>query len=66
MITGLESRGQRAIAEDWNLRNFGRNYNLSESMLARTLYDGILKIGNEGITEIPSIKLIGRGKSSER
>lgn len=66
VITGLESRGQRAIAEDWNLRNFGRNYNLPESMLARTLYDGILKIGNEGITEIPSIKLISRGKSSER
>ncbi len=34
-------------------------------MLARTLYDGILKIGNEGITEIPSIKLIDKGKSSE-
>lgn len=65
VITGLESRGQRAIADNWNLRNFGRNYNLPESMLARTLYDGILKIGNEGITEIPSIKLIDRGKSSE-
>lgn len=64
VITGLESRGQRAIADNWNLRNFERNYNLPESMITRTLFDSILKIGNEGIMKVPLIKATGRDETS--
>jgi len=59
VITTLNNRGERAKVEGWNLKNYHRSFNAVLSQISMVFFDSILKIGNRGYEEVPSIKLIG-------
>ncbi|MCC4380217.1 hypothetical protein [Limosilactobacillus reuteri] len=58
VITGIETRGQRAIAEEWEVKSFSRNFNLPASQLALVLYNSILQLGSNGYRKVPSKEII--------
>lgn len=41
----------KARSENWEIKGFGRNFDLPRSMLSYVLYDVMLKIGEKGFTE---------------
>ncbi|MDD4969899.1 MAG: hypothetical protein PHT07_10775 [Paludibacter sp.] len=54
MIPGLiQRRIERAIAEGWDIKPYGRDFNLPQSLIADVLFNKVLKIGNRGFNEVP-------------
>lgn len=49
----IQRKIDKAIAEGYEIKHFGRNYNLPQSIIADILYDRVLKIGERGFTEAP-------------
>lgn len=62
VITTLNNRGDRAQAENWNLKPYHRSYDNKLSQISMVFFDGILQIGTKGYEQTPSIKLISTSK----
>lgn len=54
VITSCESQGHRAIAENWTLKPYGRNYDLPESLISEVLFNSIMHISSLGFSEVPT------------
>lgn len=54
VITSCESQGHRAIAENWTLKPYGRNFALPESIISEVLFNSIMQISSLGFTEVPT------------
>lgn len=52
----IQKRFENALAEDYDIKPFGRDYNLPQSKIADVLYDKALKIGNRGFTSVIPIE----------
>lgn len=55
---------ERAIAENWEIKPFGRNYKCPQAIISEVLYNTALKLGDEGFQSIPNIEII-RAKKLE-
>ena len=54
MIAGiLQRRIEKSVAEKWEIKPYGRDFNLPQSIIADLLYNRILQIGDKGFTAIP-------------
>lgn len=56
VITSCESQGHRAIAENWTLKPYGRNYDLPESLISEVLFNSIMHISSLGFSEVPTVR----------
>ncbi|WP_372011407.1 hypothetical protein NBRC13296_12675 [Paenibacillus chitinolyticus] len=55
VITNCQRLGEKAIAENWDVKGFNRNYDLPQSVLSELFFNRILKIGSRGFDEVPDI-----------
>jgi hypothetical protein len=49
----IQRAAERAIAENWQVKPFSRNYKCPESMLTHMLFTVVLQIGEAGWTSVP-------------
>ncbi|MDI3236411.1 hypothetical protein QK289_15455 [Exiguobacterium antarcticum] len=54
VITSCESQGHRAIAENWKLTPYRRNFDLPETLISEVLFNSIMKITTLGYLETPT------------
>lgn len=54
VITSCEKQGERAVAEGWNLKGYGRIKDLPESIISEVLFTSIMKISYLGFSEKPT------------
>lgn len=57
VITSCEKQGERAIAEGWSLKPYGRLRELPESLISEVLFNSIMKISSLGFLETPTQNL---------
>jgi hypothetical protein len=60
-VAAIQRYTERAIAENWDLKPYKRNYKTPQAIISEVLYNLALKLGEEGFTTIPNIEAI-RGK----
>jgi hypothetical protein len=58
VVTFCQRRGEKAIAEKWDLRSYHRNYHLPQTMVSQVLFNRILKIGDRGFYQKPNVNII--------
>jgi hypothetical protein len=52
IVSGVIQRmADRAIAEGWETKPFGRNYDLPQCMISQVLYNTVLQIGDDGFEQ---------------
>ena len=56
VISYCESRGVKAINENWDLTHYRRNYDLPQSIFYQVLFGYILQLGELGFVEVPTEK----------
>lgn len=54
VITSCEKQGERAIAEGWNLKGYGRIKDIPETIISEVLFTSIMKISYLGFSEKPT------------
>lgn len=54
VITSCEGQGQRAIAENWELKGYNRIRELPETLISQVLFNSIMKISALGFYEKPT------------
>ena len=57
-ISSIQRTSERAIAENWELKPFGRNFNCPQTMISEVLYNTVLKLGADGFKILPSLDVI--------
>jgi hypothetical protein len=50
----IQRKIDRSIAEGFEVKGYGRNYNLPQSIMADILFNKVLKIGEKGFTACPT------------
>jgi hypothetical protein len=43
---------ERAIAQNWDISKYGRDYNYPQSIVSEVFFDRVLKIGNKGFNSV--------------
>lgn len=56
VITSCELRGEKAIASNWDIMGYRRDWDLPSTMLGDVLFNSIMEIAELGFTEIPTIE----------
>ena len=56
VVASCRNQGERAIAENWDLKSYGRIKQLPESELSRLLFTSLLKKPNQGFYNAPTIE----------
>ncbi|WP_108062259.1 hypothetical protein [Poseidonibacter lekithochrous] len=54
----IASNLSKRISGEWQTKSYKRNYNLPQSAISLTYFNDILKIGEKGFTEKPSISIL--------
>ncbi|QHE63943.1 hypothetical protein FHE72_23415 (plasmid) [Rossellomorea vietnamensis] len=54
VVNNCERYGEKAIAENWRITNYRRDFNLPETIISKVLFDRILKISSLGFSEVPT------------
>lgn len=54
IITNLEHIGERALANNWDVTNYHRDYDIRESELSKLFFDYILGISDQGFYSVPT------------
>ncbi len=54
VITSIEGQGERAIAERWILKPYGRRSDLPQSIVSEVLFNSIMQISSLGFSETPT------------
>ncbi|MBD3309536.1 hypothetical protein GF348_24365 [candidate division KSB3 bacterium] len=57
-IASIQRISERAIAEGWEIKPFGRNFQCPQSIISRVLYDTALKLGEDGFRLPPSLESV--------
>jgi hypothetical protein len=57
-IASIQRISERAMAERWEIKPFGRNFKCPQTMISEVLYNSALKLSDEGFTSIPNIEII--------
>jgi hypothetical protein len=58
VIGSCQRYGEKALANDWGMKGFGRNFDCPQSIVSEFLYNRVLKIGSRGFDQIPSLSVI--------
>lgn len=56
VITSCEIQGEKALAENWNLKGYNRIRELPETLISKVLYNSIMKISELGFHEKPTLE----------
>lgn len=64
VVGRMQRMGERAIADQWNLQGFGKDYELPQTAVSEILYNRILKIGRLGFEKCPSIAVLEAKRNS--
>lgn len=62
-IAAIQKYSERAIAENWEIKPYRRNYKCPQSIISEVLYNFALKLAEEGFQLIPNIETIRSKKS---
>lgn len=54
VITSCEKQGEKAVAENWSLKPYGRRSDLPESIISEVLFNSIMQISSLGFSEKPT------------
>lgn len=54
IITNLETYGERAISNHWDLTNYGRDFDIPQSKISEVFYNYILEISEQGFYSVPT------------
>jgi hypothetical protein len=57
-IASIRRSAERAIAEGWELKPFGRNYQCPQTHISHVLYNTTLKLGEKGFGLPPSLESV--------
>lgn len=57
-VAAIQRISERAIAENWEIKPFGRNYKCPQALISEVFYNSALKLGDEGFQLIPNIETI--------
>lgn len=57
-IASIQRISERAVAENWEIKPYGRNYKCPQALVSEVLYNFALKLGDEGFQLIPNIETI--------
>lgn len=57
-IASIQRISERAVAENWEIKPYGRNYKCPQALVSEVLYNFALKLGDEGFQSIPNIETI--------
>jgi len=49
----IQRTADRAIAENWDIKPFNRDFRAPQSMVSEVLFNAALKIGEDGFKKIP-------------
>lgn len=58
----IQRRMDKTISEGWEVKGYGRNYNLPQSILADMLFNKVLMIGDKGFAVCPTKLKLGTGE----
>ncbi|WP_191978475.1 hypothetical protein [Apilactobacillus kunkeei] len=58
VISNLETVGEKAIANNWDVTKYHRDYNLKISELSKMFFNYVLEIADEGFNEAPNKEVI--------
>lgn len=61
-IASIQRISERAVAEHWEVKPFGRNFKRPQTMVSEVLYNSALKISDEGFTLVPNLDVIKNRK----
>lgn len=54
VVGAIERAAERASANGWEIRHYGRERRLPESVLNQVFFNRVLQIGDDGFTSVPS------------
>lgn len=54
IITNLETIGEKALANNWDVTSYRRDYNMVESQLSKLFFNYILGISDQGFYSVPT------------
>jgi hypothetical protein len=57
-ISSIQRISERAIAENWDIKPYKRNYKCPPALVSEVLYNLALKLGDDGFQVIPNIETI--------
>jgi hypothetical protein len=57
-ITAIQRYTERALAENWVIKAYRRNYKIPQTTVSAVLYNLALKLGDSGFETIPNIEII--------
>jgi len=57
-IASIQKYSERALAENWEIKPYKRNYKLPQAIISEVLYNFALKLGEDGFQFIPNIETI--------
>jgi hypothetical protein len=57
-IASIQKYSERAIAENWEIKPYKRNYKCPQTIISEVLYNFALKLGEDGFQSIPNIETI--------
>jgi hypothetical protein len=57
-IASIQRTSERAMAERWEVKPFGRNFKCPQTMISEVLYNSALQLSEDGFTSIPNIEII--------
>jgi hypothetical protein len=61
-IASIQRISERAVAEHWEVKPFGRNFKCPQTMISEVLYNSALRISEEGFTLVPNLEVIKNRK----
>jgi hypothetical protein len=56
VVGNIQRAADRAQAEGWNVKPYGRDRRCPQSMVSIVLFDAVLKIGERGFNEPPGFE----------
>lgn len=58
VIGNCQRYGEKALANNWEMKGFGRSFDCPQSIISEFLYNRVLKIGSRGFDQIPSLSIV--------
>lgn len=57
-IASIQKYSERAVAENWEIKPYKRNYKCPQAIISEVLYNFALKLGEDGFQSVPNIEAI--------
>lgn len=57
--SSIQRKIEKTLTEGWEIKGYGRNFDLPQSLLSEIFFNKIIKIGDKGFTTCPNLKKKG-------